>query len=145
MAYFAQYGPLYQRVQQCHFAVRTGGIFEALVELRACDDDLKKYVVTCSCSRYLMRLMRTTSLADYRFHPAILDAAVHVAVHPMMTSNYNHDFYYLPSKISAFRLCAASTNEPISKLMYSKVTAVSWSPGMCTRSTQCDLSPHTFV
>ena len=43
LAYFAQYGPMYRRIQQCHYAVRNDGVVEALVEVRARHRDIMKY------------------------------------------------------------------------------------------------------
>ena len=42
MAYFAQYGSTYRRIQECHTITRADGTVEALVELRGRDVDLPK-------------------------------------------------------------------------------------------------------
>ncbi|KAJ7865579.1 hypothetical protein B0H14DRAFT_2347885, partial [Mycena olivaceomarginata] len=76
---FAQYGPQYRRVSSCHL-----GNNEALVEVRGGAADLTD-----------------SSLV---FHPAILDAAVHVLVHPLFTRNLEKYAYYLPSAVKKFLL-----------------------------------------
>lgn len=67
------------------------------------------------------------SLADYRMHPAILDAAIHVMVHPTLTGNYDSELYHLPSKVSSIRLLRTG---PLPKTVYGYATLVNWSPGM---------------
>ncbi len=42
MAHFAQYGPAYRRIQECHTVVTADGTVESLVKLRGCDADLPK-------------------------------------------------------------------------------------------------------
>ena len=43
MSYFAQYGPMYRRIRQCHISTSSGGLIEALTEVRGDDGDLTKY------------------------------------------------------------------------------------------------------
>ncbi len=69
------------------------------------------------------------SFFDYRFHPAIMDAAYHVAVHPIMTGNHDDATYFLPSRLSALRLSSTFQDQLSSTIVHAKVTAVSWLPG----------------
>lgn len=71
--------------------------------------------------------MISISLADYRLHPAILDAAIHVMVHLALTGNYDSELYHLPSKVSSIRLLRTG---PLPKTVYGYATLVNWSPGM---------------
>ena len=71
-----------------------------------------------------------SSFADYIFHPAILDAAIHVLINPRMTGNYDPNLYHLPSKIAAFRLCPAFREKPFPTTIFTHATFVSWTPGM---------------
>ncbi|KAH9934295.1 ketoacyl-synt-domain-containing protein [Fomitopsis serialis] len=82
---FANYGPSYKRVLSWYHGVDSSGLEELLIELRGAGDDLD-------------------NLSDYRLHPAILDAALHVAVHPWITGAVAHGLYYLPSKVGALIL-----------------------------------------
>ena len=66
------------------------------------------------------------SIADYRLHPAILDAAIHVMVHPILTGNYDSELYHLPSRVSSIRLLGSGIP---SKIIYSYITLVKWTPG----------------
>ncbi len=61
-------------------------------------------------------------------HPAILDAAVHVMVHPIVTGNYHPELYHLPSRISSSRLLRTV---PLPKTVYGYATLVKWTPGEC--------------
>ena len=44
MSSFAQFGPMYRRVQSCHIARDSQGAVEVLTEVRAAAGDLPKYV-----------------------------------------------------------------------------------------------------
>ncbi|EJF59192.1 ketoacyl-synt-domain-containing protein [Dichomitus squalens LYAD-421 SS1] len=109
MSYFAQYGPTYRRIRQCHIATSAGGRIEALTELRGDDSDLVNF-------------------SDYRLHPAILDAAIHIVAHPNLTGNHDPDLYHLPSKVGVFRLCPGFGKRPFPKLVYTHAVSVDWSP-----------------
>ncbi|TFK80433.1 hypothetical protein K466DRAFT_605341, partial [Polyporus arcularius HHB13444] len=109
MAHFAQYGPAYRRIQECYTVVSADGIVESLVKLRGCDADLP-------------------NLADYRFHPAILDAAIHIVVHPIMTGNHDRDLYHLPSKVAAFRMCSSVEQQDLSSGLYAHAITTGWAP-----------------
>ncbi len=70
------------------------------------------------------------SIEDYVFHPAILDAAIHIVAHPMMTGNYDRDLYHLPDKVSAFRTSSRLRTEAFPEVLYAKATTIAWAPGM---------------
>ncbi|KAI0749993.1 ketoacyl-synt-domain-containing protein [Daedaleopsis nitida] len=113
LSHFAQYGPMYRRVQEVHIAIREEGAVEALVRVRARDTDIP-------------------NLSDYQFHPAILDSAWQIAVHPMLTGVSDQELYYLPSRISAFRLCARHYERIVPEMIYVRAISVSWSPDTLT-------------
>ncbi|KAI0695501.1 polyketide synthase [Cerioporus squamosus] len=113
MAHFAQYGPVYRRIQECHTVTRADGTVEALVKLRGRDIDLP-------------------NIADYRFHPAIVDAAIHIVVHPVMTGNHDRELYHLPSKVSAFRTCPSVEQQEMPRFLYSHAVITSWAPDSIT-------------
>ncbi|KAH7928982.1 ketoacyl-synt-domain-containing protein [Leucogyrophana mollusca] len=103
--YFAQYGPAFRRV--------TGfwlGLDEALVQIKGGDRGLPGY-------------------SNYIVHPAILDACIHVAVHPSFTTNPNRNVYYLPARLGAFalheRLTGGST---FPSTAYAHVVLKEWKP-----------------
>ena len=72
------------------------------------------------------------SIADYVFHPAVMDAAVHVVAHPLLTGNYDRDVYHLPDKVATFRTYPRLRESPFPEVLYAKATTVSWCPGMYT-------------
>ncbi|KAF4618329.1 hypothetical protein D9613_011586 [Agrocybe pediades] len=75
LTYFAQYGPKFRRVTR--YFVGQG---EGLAEIRGPGDDIP------DANKYII-------------YPAVLDACLHIAVHPSMTANSDNRYYYLPSKI----------------------------------------------
>ncbi|KAF7373671.1 Reducing polyketide synthase FUB1 [Mycena sanguinolenta] len=75
LSYFAQYGPQFQRVE-----ATWKGENEALVQVRGVAEDLP-------------------DACEYIIHPAILDACLHVMVHPAFTGNADRNTYYLPSRV----------------------------------------------
>ncbi|TFK84686.1 ketoacyl-synt-domain-containing protein, partial [Polyporus arcularius HHB13444] len=113
IAHFLQYGPLYRRIQECHTTTRADGTVEALVKIKGRDDDLP-------------------NIEDYVFHPAILDAAIHIVAHPMMTGNYDRDLYHLPDKVSAFRTSSRLRTEAFPEVLYAKATTIAWAPEAIT-------------
>ena len=74
--------------------------------------------------------MTFVSLADYRVHPAILDAAIHVMVHPILTGNFHPELYHLPSRVSSVRLLRLG---PLPETVYGYATLVKWPPGKSWR------------
>ncbi|KAI0358347.1 ketoacyl-synt-domain-containing protein, partial [Trametes cingulata] len=106
---FTQYGPMYRRIVQAYFKIGVHGAVDALTELEACGEDIPNF-------------------SDYRFHPAILDAALHVLVHPYITGNYDHDSYHLPSRISSLRLSPAFFANPFPRRLYSHASFIEWTP-----------------
>ncbi|KAI0749982.1 hypothetical protein C8Q80DRAFT_660233 [Daedaleopsis nitida] len=110
---FANYGPMYRRIRRCYMGRGVAGAVEALAEIRGGDKDIP------NCS-------------DYRVHPAILDAAIHVPVHPALTGNYDPNLYHLPSRLGAFRLCPGYENRPFPSIVFSHATFVSWTPDTLT-------------
>lgn len=62
-------------------------------------------------------------------HPAILDAAVHTAVHPMITGYKVGTRYYLPSHFRELDAHEALDQRPFPKTVYSHLTLVESTPG----------------
>ena len=125
MGSFAQFGPMYRRIQACSVARGPNGVVEVLTEVRGPDGDIPKYVVVQP--DFLSNTqMVPFSIADYRLHPAILDAAIHVMVHPALTGNYDSELYHLPSRVSSVRLLRTG---PLPKTIYAYAALVRWSPG----------------
>ncbi|KAJ7717066.1 hypothetical protein DFH07DRAFT_762136 [Mycena maculata] len=101
---FGQYGPQYRRVLSCHI-----GNNEALVEIRGNDTDL-------------------TDLDRLVFHPAILDASVHVLVHPLLTKNLDKNAYYLPSGVKKFTIHEPFIEHEMPSNMFAHATLQRWTP-----------------
>ncbi|KAH9934268.1 putative polyketide synthase [Fomitopsis serialis] len=91
---FANYGPTYRRVLSCYHGIDASGLEELLIEIRGAGDDLE-------------------NLSEYRLHPAILDAALHVAVHPLITGAIAQGRYYLPAKVGTGRHDAADVESTV--------------------------------
>ncbi|EPQ57833.1 polyketide synthase [Gloeophyllum trabeum ATCC 11539] len=108
-ASFAQYGPMYQRVTACYRGVDTQGREEVLVEVRGNDGDIP-------------------DLDGYHLHPAILDGALHVMVHPILTCCWDSARYYLPAKVGAFTVHDALFKKPFPKVVFAHGTMSAWSP-----------------
>ncbi|KAH8835100.1 polyketide synthase [Flagelloscypha sp. PMI_526] len=85
LTHFAQYGPVYQRL-----VAWSRGSNSALVTVRAFEEDLMNY-------------------DDYILHPAILDACLHVLVHPAFSGHMDRNVYFLPSRIQHVQLFEGST------------------------------------
>ncbi len=125
---FADYGPTYQRILACSYARDTAtGRDEWLIKLRGADVDLPEYVVHSYAQ--FGALTRRTSIADYRIHPAILDASVHILVHPVVTGVNDAARYYLPSRIGALIIHDALVDRPFPPIVYTHATFKSWTPG----------------
>ncbi|KAJ6492508.1 ketoacyl-synt-domain-containing protein [Mycena vitilis] len=101
---FAQYGPQYQRVSSFY-----PGNDEALVEVRGDDLDL-------------------TDLDKLVLHPAILDASVHVLVHPLFTKNLERYAYYLPSGVKRLLLHEAFVAYKMPPTIFAHATLKRWTP-----------------
>ncbi|KAF9477477.1 hypothetical protein BDN70DRAFT_994948 [Pholiota conissans] len=109
LTHFAQYGPSYQRVTACW---KTGR--QALVEIRAYDEDLK-------------------DLDKYVIHPTLLDACFHAMVHPMFTANADRSVYYLPTSIETVALYDPRfIRQSLPKVVYSHISYKSWDPAGMT-------------
>ncbi|KAI0325192.1 ketoacyl-synt-domain-containing protein [Cubamyces sp. BRFM 1775] len=107
---FAEYGPTYQRISACSYARDpVTGNDEWLVKLRGADTDLP-------------------DIRDYRIHPAILDASLHILVHPMVTGMLDTTRYYLPSKIGALVIHDALLDQPFPSTVYAYATFKAWTP-----------------
>lgn len=48
MGSFAQFGPMYRRIQTCHVARGPNGAVEVLTQVRGADSDIPKYVLAVS-------------------------------------------------------------------------------------------------
>jgi hypothetical protein len=66
----------------------------------------------------------------YRIHPAIFDAAIHAAVHPMFSSNFDTNMYFLPSKFGRVLLHDEIVDKPMPDTVYSHIMLQDWTPGM---------------
>ncbi|KAI0917633.1 Type I Iterative Polyketide synthase (PKS) [Taiwanofungus camphoratus] len=112
-----EYGPTYQRVVECRHGMDESGREEILVQVRGIDNDLP-------------------GVADYRIHPAILDAAIHALAHPVLNGNKDKNRYYLPSKLGAFIVHKPLTNNTFPHTIYTYATVTEWTP----ETMECDLS-----
>ncbi|KZT25650.1 ketoacyl-synt-domain-containing protein [Neolentinus lepideus HHB14362 ss-1] len=112
-ANFAQYGPMYQRIQACYRGLDDRGREEVVVEVRGDDGDI-------------------SDLDGYHLHPAILDAALHIMVHPILTCCWDKTRYYLPSKVAAFTVHDALFENPFPRTVYAHGIMSSWSPKSIT-------------
>ncbi|KAH9934282.1 ketoacyl-synt-domain-containing protein [Fomitopsis serialis] len=109
---FANYGPTYRRVLSCYHGIDASGLEELLVQIRGAEDDLE-------------------NLSEYRLHPAILDAALHAAVHPLITGAIAQGHYYLPSKIGTL-VTHEALAEGIPRMVYAHGVFVKWAPDSLT-------------
>ncbi|KAI0739465.1 ketoacyl-synt-domain-containing protein [Daedaleopsis nitida] len=108
IASLAQFGPMYRRIRKCYLAAGRFGV-DVLTEVHAWDDDIP-------------------NISDYRMHPAIVDAAIHVLINPRVHGNYDSNLYYLPSKIAAFRSCPALHARPFPSTIFTHAVFVRWTP-----------------
>ncbi|PCH35877.1 ketoacyl-synt-domain-containing protein [Wolfiporia cocos MD-104 SS10] len=100
--YFAQYGPVFRRISRVHINRE-----EAMVEVRGLTEDLSR-------------------IGNYVIHPAILDACIHVTVHPIFTANRDRSVYYLPDGLDAFVLLHEHTTFP--SVVYAHAVFKNWLP-----------------
>ncbi|KZT25643.1 hypothetical protein NEOLEDRAFT_1178119 [Neolentinus lepideus HHB14362 ss-1] len=112
-ASFAQYGPMYQRVKACYRGLDAQGREEVLVEVRGDEGDIP-------------------DLDEYHLHPAILDGALHVMVHPILTCYWDKTRYYLPAKVGAFTVHNALFEKPFPKTVFAHGIMSAWSPEAIT-------------
>ncbi|KAI0737718.1 hypothetical protein C8Q80DRAFT_1222755 [Daedaleopsis nitida] len=112
---FAQFGPMYRRIRQCHVVNGEHGAVEVLTEVDASGDDIPNFT-------------------GYRLAPPILDAVFHVLVHPRLTGNYDPNLYHLPSRLSSMRLCRALEGKSIPSRLFSHAIFVNWTPETITYS-----------
>lgn len=83
---------------------------------------------------YIIRSFRRCSLADYIAHPAILDAALHVSVHPYITGYGSGPRYYLPSKIGVVTIHDALTQRRLTKRLWAYCRMTDWDPSKLNAS-----------
>ncbi len=76
------------------------------------------------------------SFEDYVFHPAILDAAIHVVVNPRLSGNYDRDLYFFSSRLAALRLLPAFREKPFPNTLFTHATFVNWAPGKTAMHSQ---------
>ncbi|KAJ7708733.1 hypothetical protein B0H17DRAFT_1030700 [Mycena rosella] len=96
----ATFGPAYRRILRC-----SGGPSEVLAEIQGLSQD--------------------ESSDQYRVHPVVLDACLHIMLHPEISKQNGSQAMYLPSKLERFvyhGLGAVSGN------WFSHITRQSWSP-----------------
>lgn len=106
LRYFAQYGPCFQLIKRFH-----RGNEEFLVEVDAGRDNLP------SVDGYRKQ---------YRLDPAILDACLHVIVHPLITGTTDPSAYYLPSGCG--RLFLYNTAELFTDRLFAYGCNGKWTP-----------------
>lgn len=126
---FAQYGPTYRRVVGCSRRIDERGYDEVLVEIRGPSDDIPEYV---HFDTYIYSFSSTDSsmgrFSDYVMHPAILDAAIHVSVHPYLTGYKQGPRYYLPSKLGLFVVHEALIQRRFSGRLWAYGRMIEWCP-----------------
>ncbi|KAJ3555005.1 hypothetical protein NM688_g2810 [Phlebia brevispora] len=108
-SHFAQYGPTYQRITAVSKGRDAEGRDEVLAEVRGFGDDLENFY-------------------DYKLHPAVLDAALHVSQHPTLTGYGAGPYYYLPSKIGAVKVHDRLSQKPFPETVYSHGVLTKWTP-----------------
>lgn len=91
--------------------------------------DLPEYVRQ-SCSLCCLLTKCVTSIADYRIHPAVLDASLHILVHPVVTGVNDAARYYLPSRIGSLIVHDALLDRPFPPIVYTHAVFKAWTPGM---------------
>ena len=64
------------------------------------------------------------SIGEYRIHPSILDATIHITVHPIITGYKKDSRYYLPSKVGWLATHEALDQRPFPKSVLAHVTLV---------------------
>ncbi|KAI0731474.1 ketoacyl-synt-domain-containing protein [Fomitopsis betulina] len=106
---FAQYGPTYQRIISSGRGYDDRGREEILVEVRGADSDLG-------------------DISNYILHPAILDSALHILVHPAITGNRDKGRYYLPAKIGTLAIHDTLLQNPFPAKVYTHAKFVKWTP-----------------
>lgn len=100
---------------------------DSLGEIRGKGTDIPKSVTYFVDQPAMLTFLY--SISDYRMHPAILDAAIHLVAHPYLTGNFDPDLYHLPAKCRAFRLCPGYFDKPFPETVYSYAKFVDWTPG----------------
>ncbi|KAI0060607.1 polyketide synthase [Artomyces pyxidatus] len=106
---FAQYGASYQRIVSCRRGSDALGRDELLVELRGADEDLP-------------------DIAVYKLHPAVLDAALHVIVHPTIAGSRDPEYFFLPSKIGTAIVHDTLMDGPVPSIVYAHAVSCAWTP-----------------
>jgi hypothetical protein len=71
------------------------------------------------------------SAPPYRIHPAVFDAAIHACVHPMFSSNFDTNMYFLPSKFGRVILHDELVEKPMPDTVYTHMRLTGWTPGKC--------------
>ncbi|KAK7452697.1 Mycolipanoate synthase [Stygiomarasmius scandens] len=107
LRYFAEYGPCFQMVKSCYRSET-----EFLVEVDT-------------------RRPRTTPSYDYCIDPAVLDACIHVMVHPLLTGNADKNVYYLPSGFRRFFFYDAA-RDIMTDTLYAYGSNARWTPESLT-------------
>jgi hypothetical protein len=69
------------------------------------------------------------STGAYKFHPAVLDACVHVMVHEAFTLNTDPTIYYLPSNVGRLSITDALLERPFPPVLYAHCILQCWRPG----------------
>ncbi|KAL6298078.1 polyketide synthase [Sparassis latifolia] len=106
---FADYGPTYQRILACNMGTDENGRDEVLVQVRGADHDIP-------------------DLSEYHIHPAILDCALHVVVHPLITGSRDKGRYYLPSKVGTLIIHDALQKKSFPRMIYAHAVLHKWLP-----------------
>ncbi|KAJ8495115.1 hypothetical protein ONZ45_g12996 [Pleurotus djamor] len=102
-----EYGPIFRRVIDAHY-----GLNEAIARVRARDVDLTGH--------------------KFIFHPAILDACLHVACFKPFHASTDPNTYHLPSSVGSVVLSAIPHMSVFPEVVYSHCKLKEWTPGGLT-------------
>ncbi|KAK1220914.1 Mycolipanoate synthase [Marasmius sp. AFHP31] len=103
LRHFAEYGEGFQLVKSC-FRSEAG----FLVEVNTRRNHPPSY--------------------NYVFDPAVLDACIHVMVHPLITGTVDKNTYYLPSGFRRFFLFDLATTGQLPETLFAYGSNASWTP-----------------
>ncbi|EGO26553.1 putative polyketide synthase [Serpula lacrymans var. lacrymans S7.9] len=104
LKHFAQYGPVFRRITEFNM-----GIDEAVLTIRGGAADLPGF-------------------DNFVIHPAILDACIHVVVHPSFTRNPDHKVYYLPARVETFMVHERLSQGTFPGTVYAHALLREWRP-----------------
>ncbi len=68
-------------------------------------------------------------------HPAIVDACIHVMIHPALTANADPNIYYLPSSVDLVVIHDILRGQAFPSVVYGYAAFRKWLPGVLTSVT----------